>query len=84
MEVPLAARLGHQSCFADYDVVRQSFAHIINGECCDRRAGQRLHFDTGFVMHTTGAVDNRLVTFDPPYDNRNFAVLKAQRMTKRN
>jgi hypothetical protein len=57
----------------------EGFAHVINGERRNARAGERFHFDTGLVMHAHGAANHRGIALQI---DRDVAVFQSQWMTE--
>jgi hypothetical protein len=59
--------------------MRQRLAHVVNSQRRNGGAGQRFHFDTGFVRDAHMAIDNGRIILQ---FNRYFAALKPERMTE--
>ena len=60
--------------------MRQCLAHVVNGQGGNAGAGEGLHFNAGFVMHTHGAADHGRIAVEI---NGDAAALEAERVTDR-
>src|SRR5688572_12325861 len=80
-DIALTSALFDQSSVGDDDVMRQRFAHVVNGERRDARPGERFHFHAGLVMNGDGAADHRIIAFHVDHE---IALLDTQWMTERN
>lgn len=81
LKIAFTARFFHQLGFADDDVMRQGFTHIVDGQGGDGSAGKGFHLHAGFAAEAGGTVNDHLALFvDPDID---LAVFQAQRVAER-